>query len=159
MSSGINTQHDATILRIAQELKDKPGPLLMILHGVQDEVGYVPDAAIPLIADVLNVTRAEVHGVVTFYHDFRREPPGKHIIRICQAESCQAAGSEALTAFAKQRLGVDFHQTTKDKACTLEPVYCLGNCALSPSVMVDKEVFGRVSKERFDDIVAEASQS
>jgi formate dehydrogenase subunit gamma len=160
MSSEINEhQYDETILRVARELKDKPGALLPILHGVQEELGYIPESAIPLIANVLNLTRAEVHGVVTFYHDFRREPPGRHVIRICQAESCQAAGSDALTAFAKKRLGVDFHQTTADRTCTLEPVYCLGNCALSPSVMMDKEVFGRVSQERFDDILAEAKQS
>jgi formate dehydrogenase subunit gamma len=160
MSSATNEhQHDETVLRIARELKDKPGALLPILHGVQEELGYVPESAIPLIANVLNLTRAEVHGVVTFYHDFRREPPGRHVIRICQAESCQAAGSDTLTAFAKKRLGVEFHQTTADRTCTLEPVYCLGNCALSPSVMMDKEVFGRVSQERFDDILNEARQS
>lgn len=160
MSSATNEhQHDETVLRVARELKDKPGALLPILHGVQEEIGYVPESAIPLIANVLNLTRAEVHGVVTFYHDFRREPPGRHVIRICQAESCQAAGGDALTAFAKKRLGVEFHQTTADRTCTLEPVYCLGNCALSPSVMMDKEIFGRVSQDRFDDILAEAKQS
>lgn len=149
----------AVISRIARELKSKPGALLPILHGVQEELGYIPEDAVPIIAEELNLTRAEVHGVVTFYHDFRSHPPGRHVLKICQAESCQAAGSDSLTAFARKRLGIDFHQTTADRACSLEPVYCLGNCALSPSLMMDKEVFGRVTEERFDEILAEARQS
>jgi formate dehydrogenase subunit gamma len=149
----------ADISKIVRELKDKPGALLPILHGLQDELGYVPEEAIPIIASEMNLTRAEVHGVVTFYHDFRSEAPGRHVVKICQAESCQAAGSDALTAFAKRRLGIDFHQTTADRACTLEPVYCLGNCALSPNVMVNKEVYGRVTAERFDEIISEAKKS
>ena len=149
----------AAISKIVLELKGKPGALLPILHGIQEELGHVPEDAIPFIANELNLTRAEVHGVVTFYHDFRSEAPGRHVVKICQAESCQAAGSDALTAFAKRRLGVDFHHTTADRACTLEPVYCLGNCALSPNVMVDKEVFGRVTPERFDEIISEAKKS
>lgn len=148
----------SVISRIVRELKAKPGALLPVLHAIQDELGYVPEDAVPIIADEMNLTRAEVHGVVTFYHDFRSHPPGRHIVKICQAESCQAAGSAALTAFAKKRMGIEFHQTTADKACSLEPVYCLGNCALSPSVMVDKEVFGRVTEDRFDEILAEARQ-
>jgi formate dehydrogenase subunit gamma len=147
------------ISKIVRELKDKPGALLPVLHGLQEELGYVPEEAIPIIANEMNLTRAEVHGVVTFYHDFRSEAPGRHVVKICQAESCQAAGSDALTAFAKRRLGIDFHQTTADRACTLEPVYCLGNCALSPSVMVNKEVFGRVTAVRFDEIISEAKKS
>jgi formate dehydrogenase subunit gamma len=149
----------AAISRIVRELKSKPGALLPILHGIQEELGYIPEDAIPLIASEMNLTRAEVHGVITFYHDFRSHPPGRHIIRICQAESCQAAGSEALTDYARKRLGIGFHQTTEDSSCSLEPVYCLGNCALSPSIMVDKEVFGRVTEERFDEILSEARQS
>src|SRR4029450_6618023 len=109
------------ISRICQELKARPGALLPILHGIQEELGYVPEDAVPIIANELNLTRAEVHGVVTFYHDFRSHPPGRHIGRICQAESCQAAGSAALTAFARKRMGIEFHQTTADKACSLEP--------------------------------------
>jgi len=146
------------ISRIVRELKAKPGALLPILHGIQEELGYVPEDAVPIIASEMNLTRAEVHGVVTFYHDFRSHPPGRHIVRICQAESCQAAGSAALTAHVKKRMGIDFHQTTADRSCSLEPVYCLGNCALSPSVMVDKEVFGRVTEKRFDEILEEARQ-
>lgn len=148
----------AVISRIVRELKAKPGALMPILQGIQEELGYIPEDAVPIIASEMNLTRAEVHGVVTFYHDFRSHPPGRHIVRICQAESCQAAGSAALTAFAKKRMGIDFHQTTGDRSCSLEPVYCLGNCALSPSVMVDKEVFGRVTNERFEEILEEARQ-
>ena len=147
------------ILRIASELKDKPGALIPILHGIQEELGFVPPDAVPLIAEVLNLTRAEVHGVVTFYHDFRSEPPGRHIVRICQAESCQATGSEALTAHARRHLGIDFHQTTRDSNFTLEPVYCLGNCAGSPSVMIDQEVFGRVTPARLEIILKEAQET
>jgi formate dehydrogenase subunit gamma len=146
------------VLRIARELKDKPGALLPILHGIQEELGYVPPEAIPTIAEVLNLTRAEVHGVVTFYHDFRSEAPGRHIVRICQAESCQATGSTALSAHAVKQLGVDFHHTTSDKEFTLERVYCLGNCACSPSVMVDGEVYGRVTPEKLNSILKEARQ-
>src|SRR5262245_44854131 len=110
----------STISRIVQELKAKPGALLPVLHAIQEELGYIPEDAVPIIAKEMNLTRAEVHGVVTFYHDFRSHPPGRHIVKICQAESCQAAGSAALTAFARKRLGVDFHQTTGDRACSLE---------------------------------------
>jgi formate dehydrogenase subunit gamma len=141
------------VLRIARELKDKPGALLPILHGIQEELGYVPPEAVPVIAMVLNMTRAEVHGVVTFYHDFRSQAPGRHVVKICQAESCQATGSAALTEFAKQKLGIDFHHTTADQAWTLEPVYCLGNCARSPSVMLDDEIYGRVTPELFSSIL------
>ena len=155
----IGSMETEVVLRIARELKDKPGALMPILHGVQEELGYVPPEAVPLIADVLNLTRAEVHGVVTFYHDFRSEAPGRHIVRICQAESCQATGSGALTNHAKTHLGIDFHHTTTDKTFTLEPVYCLGNCALSPSVMIDGEVHGRVTAERFNSIIDEAQKA
>jgi formate dehydrogenase subunit gamma len=155
---GLLSMSSVVISRIVRELKAKPGALLPVLHSIQDELGYIPEEAVPIIASEMNLTRAEVHGVVTFYHDFRSHPPGRHIVRICQAESCQAAGSAALTAFAKKRMGIDFHQTTGDRSCSLEPVYCLGNCALSPSVMVDKEVFGRVTNERFEEILEEARQ-
>ena len=149
----------AVISRIVGELKSKPGALLPVLHAIQDELGYIPEDAVSIIAAEMNLTRAEVHGVVTFYHDFRSHPPGRHMVRICQAESCQAAGSEGLTAHARKSLGIGFHQTTGDGSCSLEPVYCLGNCALSPSIMVNREVFGRVSEERFDEILLEARQA
>jgi formate dehydrogenase subunit gamma len=147
---------DAEIAGIIHALRDKPGALLPVLHGIQDRLGYIPPEAIPLIASELNLTRAEVHGVISFYHHFRSETPGRHVMQICQAESCQAMGSAALTAHIKQRLGIDFHQTTRDKAFTLEPVYCLGNCALSPAIMVDGNVYGRVTIERFRQVIEEA---
>ena len=129
-----------------------------ILRRVQDELGYIPSEAVPIIAKELNLTRADVHGVITFYHDFRSTKPGQHVLKICQAESCQAMGSVALTAYAKQHLGVDFHQTTGDQVFTLEPVYCLGNCALSPAVMVDGDVHGRTTPQRLQQILEEVRQ-
>jgi formate dehydrogenase subunit gamma len=144
------------ISAIIADLKQKPGALLPILHAIQDEIGFIPPDAVPVIAEELNLTRAEVHGVITFYHDFRSQAPGRHIVRICQAESCQAMGSVALTSHAKRRLGIDFHQTTADKSFTLEPVYCLGNCALSPAIMVDGDLYGRVTPHRLDDALEEA---
>ena len=156
----VKAEQSDEIRNIIQALKEKPGALLPILHGIQDHLGFVPREAIPIIAKELNLTRADVHGVVSFYHDFRSEPTGRHVLKICQAESCQAVGSVALTAFAKEQLGVDFHETTRDKTFTLEPVYCLGSCACSPNLMLDGEVHGRVSLERFCEIVAAArSQS
>ncbi len=152
----VSTKLVFDVSRFIQPLKDKPGALLPILHAIQDELGYIPPEAVPVIAKELNLTRADVHGVITFYHDFRAEKPGRHVVRICQAESCQAMGSVALTASAKRDLGCDFHQTTRDGAVTLEPVYCLGNCALSPAVMVDGNVHGRVTHERLQEILKEA---
>jgi formate dehydrogenase subunit gamma len=133
--------------------KGAPGPLIQVLHAVQDSIGYIPPAAVPVIAEALNLSRAEVHGVVTFYHYFRQAPAGKHVVQLCQAEACRSMHSESLTAHAKQRLGVDFHETTRDGRFTLEPVYCLGNCACSPAMMIDGELHGRVTAERFDSIV------
>lgn len=140
---------------IVAGLKDKPGALLPVLHGIQDALGYVPAGAVPIIAGELNLSRAEVHGVISFYHYFRDTPPGKHTIHVCRAESCQSMQAAALEAHAKARLGIDYHETTADGAISLEPVYCLGNCACSPAVMVDRDVHGRVTPERFDAIVAE----
>ena len=134
--------------------RDRPGALLPVLHAVQDRVGYVPEDAVPLIAHELNLSRAEVHGVISFYHHFRTHPPGRYVVRICRAEACQALGARALEAHAKKTLGIDFHQTTKDGAVTLEAVYCLGNCGCGPSVLVDPdELHARVTPERFDALV------
>lgn len=136
----------------------QPGPLLEVLHAVQRALGNVPPAAVPMIADALNLSRAEVHGVVTFYHYFRQTPPGKRIVQICQAEACKSMQGERLTEHAKQTLGVGFHQTTPDGEFSLEPVYCLGNCACAPSVMIDGELHGRVTAERFDELIAAARE-
>lgn len=141
------------VQEIIANLKDKPGALLPILHGIQDELGYVPAETIPAIADALNLSRAEVHGCISFYHYFRDTPPGKHTIHLCRAESCQAMGSKALEEHVKSLLGIDYHETTADGAFSLEPVYCLGLCACSPSMQIGEEVYGRVSAESFDDAI------
>lgn len=129
----------------------RPELLVQILHSFQDRFGWIPEGAIRQLAEELNLSRADVHGVVSFYHDFRTTPPGRHVVKICQAESCQAMGSRALSAHAESALGVKMNETTED--LTLEPVYCLGNCACSPSVMVNGNTYGRVDAGRFDDIV------
>lgn len=133
--------------------KDKPGALLPILHGIQDHLGHIPPDAVLVIAGELNLSRAEVHGVISFYHYFRQTPPGRHTLQICQAESCQAMGGAALTEYAKSLLNIDFHETTADQNFSLEPVYCLGNCACSPAVMLDDDVHGRVTVERLEQLV------
>ncbi len=143
------------VAEVIEQMKDMPGALLPILHGIQDALGYIPSESVPLIASALNVSRAEVHGVITFYHYFRETPPGEHTIRICRAESCQSMNNAALEAHAKAKLGIDYHETTKDGVFSLEPVYCLGNCACSPAISVDGEVYGRVSPQRFDEILDE----
>ena len=139
---------------IANSLKKEPGALTIILRQIQDQLGWVPRDCVPILADILNLSRAEVHGVVSFYHDFRHEPPGRNIIRICRAESCQAAGGVALENHIKQRLGIDFGETTRDRSFTLEAVYCLGNCACSPAAVIDGNLVGRLSPARFDDAIA-----
>lgn len=146
-----------TVLAAIDARRSRPGPLLEILHAVQDALGYVPPAAVPVIASELNLSRAEVHGVVSFYHHFRTAPPGKRIVHVCRAESCQAMQGRALEAHIKARLGIDFHETTADGQVSLEPVYCLGNCACSPAMMVDGELYGRVTPERFDELRGEWS--
>ena len=135
------------------------GALLPILHAVQDALGHVPPAAVPVIAHDLNLSRAEVHGMLTFYHYFRTQPGGKHVVYLCRAEACQSMGARELETQVKRRLGVDFHETTPDGAFTLEPVYCLGNCACAPSVMVDKTLYGRVDAERFEALLVEAAEA
>jgi formate dehydrogenase subunit gamma len=123
------------------------------LHGIQDALGYVPKDAVPLIAAGLNLSRADVHGVISFYHHFRSHPPGRHVVYLCRAEACQSMHCEKTIDHAKRSLGIDFHETTADGMFTLEPIYCLGNCACSPSMMIDKEPYGRVTPERFDEIL------
>jgi len=146
------------VRRIVADMKDRPGPLIELLHAVQAALGHVPADAVPIVAEALNLSRAEVHGVVTFYHFFRETPPGKHTVHICRAEACQSMGANGLVAHAKKRLGVDFHETTADGVFSLEPVFCLGNCALSPAAMIDDQLYGRVTPERFDQLVAEKKQ-
>lgn len=134
-----------------------PGPLLQVLHAVQDRLGYVPPAAVPIIADELNLSRADVHGVVTFYHHFRQAPAGRHVIQLCQAEACRSMHCEKVTEYAQRKLGVELHGTTPDGRYTLEPVYCLGNCACGPSAMIDGELHSRVTPDSFDALIAPLS--
>jgi formate dehydrogenase subunit gamma len=145
----------ATIREISLANAGRPGALLPILHAIQAELGYIPPSAVPIVAEILNLSRAEVHGVISFYHLFRTEPPGARTLYLCRAEACQSMGARALEAHAKGKLGVDFHQTTADGRVSLEPIYCLGNCACSPAVMIDRRVYGRVSPERLDELLEE----
>ena len=131
------------------------GPLLPILHGLQAEFGFVPTDSLPVIADALNISKAEVHGVVTFYHDYRSQPAGRHVLKICRAEACQSMDGEAMAARVQQLLGIGFHETAADGSVTLEPVYCLGLCACAPAAMLDGDVIGRLDADRLDEIVAE----
>ncbi len=133
--------------------RDEPGALLPILHQVQAAVGCIPASAVPLIAEGLNLSRAEVHGVVTYYHHFHTEPPGRHAIQICQAEACRAMGAQALMAHAQTRLGCSAHGKSADGRYSLEPVYCLGLCAMSPAIMVGEQPHARVSAQRFDKLM------
>ena len=132
------------------------GATLPILHALQEAFGCVPEAAVPLIADVLNLTRAEVHGVVTFYHDFRRAPPGRHVLKLCRAEACQSMGADGLGAHACATLGIGWGETTHDGRVTLDPVYCLGLCATAPSAMIDGKPVGRLTEARLDTMIAAA---
>lgn len=131
------------------------GPLLPILHAVQHEFGHIPHEAVQPIADALNITRAEVHGVISFYHDYRDHPAGRHVVKLCRAEACQAIGGDAVAEAALERLGIDWHETTPDGAVTVEPVYCLGLCACGPAAMIDGKLVGRVSEARLNALLAE----
>ena len=135
----------------------RPEMLVQILNAFIERFNWISADAVRQLATELNLSRAEVHGVVSYYHDFRTTPPGKHIVKVCEAESCQAMGSRELTAHAQESLGVEMHSSNAD--VTLEPVYCLGNCACSPAIMLDGKTYGRVSNERFDDIVASLGES
>lgn len=136
---------------------DKEGPLLPILHDLQHAFGHVPEAAVPVIAEALNLSRAEVHGVVTFYHDFRREPAGRHVVKMCRAEACQAMGGEQLVERAESRLGTSCGHTSPDGRVTLEPIYCLGLCATAPSAMVDGKLVGRLDARKLDRLLKEVT--
>ena len=142
---------------IIGSMKAVPGALLPILHAIQDSQGYIPKDAVPVIAEALNQTRAEVHGVISFYHHFRQTPPARKRIEICRAEACQARGGRDLERYAKEKLAIDYHGMTVDREFSLEPVYCLGNCACGPSVRIDDDIVGRVDAARFDEIIDNAS--
>jgi formate dehydrogenase subunit gamma len=134
------------------------GATLVMLHALQEAFGYVPEPAIPMIASALNLSRAEVHGVFTFYHDFRHKPAGRHVLKLCRAEACQAAGGDALAARAEAKLGIALGNTTADDHVTLEPIYCLGLCATAPSAMLDGRLVGRLDETRIDALVAETQR-
>ena len=146
-----------TVRRLVDAHRLQPGALLALLHAVQDALGHVPDHAVPAIAEGLNLSRAEVHGVITYYHHFRREPAGRHVLQVCRAESCQAMGADALWQHACTRLGVEEGGTSADGAVTLEPVYCLGLCAMSPAVALDEAPRARMSPQRLDALLAGVS--
>ncbi|MBS0444368.1 MAG: formate dehydrogenase subunit gamma [Proteobacteria bacterium] len=135
---------------------NEPGALLPILHDVQDDLGYVPPDAVPMIAEALNLSRAEVHGVVTYYHHFRDHPPGRTVLQVCRAEACKAMGADALLDHAQRHLQCELHGTTADGAVTLEPVFCLGMCASSPAVMLGDDVHARMTPAKLDALIAEA---
>ena len=143
---------------IIAEYAGLEGATLVILHALQEAFGYVPEPAIPMVAEALNLSRAEVHGVFTFYHDFRHAPAGRHVLKLCRAEACQAAGGDALAARAEAKLGIALGHTTADERVTLEPIYCLGLCATAPSAMLDGRIVGRLDEARLDALVAEAQR-
>jgi formate dehydrogenase subunit gamma len=158
-ASTLTAAQRAAVLEACARLKTLPGALLPIFHAVQHTLGFVPKDAVPVIAHELNQSIADVHGVLTFYHYFRRERPGRHVVHLCRAEACQALGAQALESHVKSSLGIDFHGTTADGAISLEPVYCLGNCALGPSMMIDEHLKGRVTPKRFDALIGPLRKS
>lgn len=137
-------------LQAVQRYVGQQGNLLPILHAVQDTLGFVPVAAVPVLARALQLSRAEIQGVISFYPHFRQQPAGAVVLQVCRAESCQAMGGVALADHARQRLACDFHSTTANGAVTLEPVYCLGLCAQSPAVMVNGKPYARMTPEKLD---------
>ena len=154
----MTTDYNASLTtEIVAQYGARPEMLIQILHGLMQQHGWIPEPAIPQLADELNLSRADVHGVVSYYHDFRSERPARHIVRICQSEACQAMGSRELTQHAEKALGVAVHSGNED--VTLEPVYCLGNCGCSPAVMIDGKTYGRVDPDRFDELVQALQES
>ncbi|MEO8671280.1 MAG: formate dehydrogenase subunit gamma [Tahibacter sp.] len=150
---GLPPEQREIVLAALARYRQVAGALLPLLHAIQDQLGWIPADAVPLIAHGLNLSRAEVHGVISFYPHFRTQSPGKHIVHLCRAEACQAMGAGELERHARRRLGVDFHQTSADGMISLEPVFCLGNCALSPALMIDEQLHGRVDAARFDALI------
>lgn len=154
----VSEKDRATFVRIDEivaEHQGLEGPLLPIFHAIQDEFGFIPEDSLPRIADALLLSKAEVYGVLTFYHDFRTHPHGQHVVKLCRAEACQAMGANHIHDHARVRLGLDWHETSADGRVTLEPVFCLGLCACGPAAMVDGRVIGRLDPARIDAIAAE----
>jgi formate dehydrogenase subunit gamma len=155
-TEGVSAWDAAAARQIIETYRGLDGALMPILHALQERFGYVDDAAVPDLSDILNLSRAEVHGVITFYHDFRRTPPARHALHICRAEACQSVGARELEAHAKKKLGVDYHHQTPDGRWSLGAIYCLGNCACGPSALIDGETVGRLTPEKLDALMREA---
>ncbi len=153
------TKTDEKLKCLLQEYTCKDGALLEALHAIQHEYGYIHSDTVPVIAHAFNISHADVHGVISFYHDLREKPAGKHVIKVCQAESCQSMGSRGLTKHIEKALATEMNSTSASGSYTLEPVYCLGNCACSPSVMINDTVYGKVSDDRFDTILEDEVSS
>ncbi|MCQ9617197.1 formate dehydrogenase subunit gamma [Paenalcaligenes niemegkensis] len=149
-----NNDYEKTVNAALEQHAEKRGNLLPILHSIQDEIGYLPEAVVPLLAKALNLSRAEIHGVITFYAHFRQKPAGTHVLEVCMAEACQSMRSNELAQYARQKLSCDFHETSADGSVTLEPVYCLGLCAQSPAVMLNGKPYAKMSPERLDTLLA-----
>jgi len=158
MTSPYEPWDEARGAEIISEHSHREGATLVILHALQESFGYVPEPAMTMVASALNLSRAEVFGVFTFYHDFRKEPAGRHVLKLCRAEACQAAGCDALVARAEAKLGIDIGATTPDARVTFEPVYCLGLCATAPSAMLDGRVVGRLDAARIDALITETQR-
>jgi formate dehydrogenase subunit gamma len=158
MTPAYEPWNEARGAEIIAEHDHLEGATLVILHALQEAFGHVPEPAIPMIAQALNLSRAEIHGVFTFYHDFRHEPAGRHVLKLCRAEACQAAGGDALAARAEAKLGISIGNTTADARVTLEPIYCLGLCATAPSATLDGRLIGRLDEARIDALISEAQR-
>jgi formate dehydrogenase subunit gamma len=149
---------DDTVSRtrsVVERFSALEGPLLPILHGIQEEFGFVPAETLPVVAEALNISRAEIHGVASFYHDYRSHPAGRHVLKLCRAEACQSMGAEKIAAQLQAALGIGFGQTARDNSVTLEPVYCLGLCATAPAAMLDGRVIGRLTPEKAERLAQE----
>lgn len=151
-SSAVSLQE--VVERAIEQHRGRVGALLPVLHSIQEKYGFIPREAVAVIAGAMNLSRAEIHGVISFYHDFRTEPAGEHTVHLCRAEACQAMGARELEQHARDRLGIGFGETTSDGLLTLEPVYCLGNCACSPSIRINDETYARVTAEKFDQLMS-----
>ena len=146
--------HQAEAYAIASSMKSMEGALLPILHAIQEKFGFIPSETVRIIADELNLSRAEVHGVISYYHHFRDTAPGKNVIQVCMAESCQSMGAEALASHVEKKVGCGMHQTTSNGQVTLEPVYCLGLCAQSPAIMINEQLHAKMTPQKFDALLA-----
>jgi formate dehydrogenase subunit gamma len=154
---GANDEIAARIGAIIAPYLNREGPAMPMLHAVQAAYGFVPEAAVPVVAQALNMSRAEVHGLISFYHDFRRAPAGRTVLKLCRAEACQSRGADKLAAHTQDRLGIGWHETTPDGAVTLEPVFCLGLCAAAPCGMVNERTLARLDEARVDAILEAAA--